>query len=162
LIYLKAGCRSAAIVSSSPRPEALMNIADIMSRKVIFLSPSTTVKAAADAMRLNDVGILPVLDGERMVGIVTDRDIVLRVVALGVAPEGCPVGDIMTEEVHYCRDDDVVDEVARRLGELRIRRMPVVDEVNRLVGLISLDDIAAHVDRGGTIAYALRRIAALA
>ncbi len=137
-----------------------MKVSEIMSRKLVVVSPADTVKSAANAMRSSNVGILPVLSEDRMIGIITDRDIVIRVVADGKSPAECEVGDVMTEEIHYCLDDDDIEEVARRLGEQRIRRMPVLDRNNRPVGLISLDDIAIHADWGRTVAEALRRIAA--
>lgn len=137
-----------------------MKVVEIMRRKLAAVSPAHTIKSTADIMRSSDVGILPVLDGSRMVGIITDRDIVLRVVSEGKSATDCKVGDVMTEEIHYCLDDDDVDDVAKRLGDLRIRRMPVLDRSNRPVGIISLDDIAIHADWGHTVTEALRRIVA--
>ena len=94
-----------------------------------------------------------------MVGLVTDRDIVLRAVAAGKPAASCIVDDVMTEEVHYCLEDDTVEDVAKRMGELGVRRMPVFDRNNTLVGIISLDDVAAHVQWEHTVADALRKIA---
>ncbi len=137
-----------------------MKVSEIMSRKLAVVSPVDTVKSAANIMRSANVGILPVLSENRMIGIITDRDIVVRVVSEGKSAANCQVGDVMTEDVHYCLDDDGVEDVARRLGELRVRRMPVLDRSNSPVGIISLDDIAIHADWGHTVAEALRRIAA--
>lgn len=132
---------------------------EIMSREVSAVSPANSIKSAADIMRVNNVGILPVVDGNRMVGIITDRDIVLRVISDGKAVADSVVEDAMTEEVHYCLDDDDVEDVAKRLGELRIRRMPVLDSSGHIVGMISLDDVAVHADWARTVTEALRSIA---
>lgn len=137
-----------------------MKVGEIMSRNVAVASPADTVKSAADIMRSNNIGILPVLDGKRMAGIITDRDIVIRVVSDGKSATDCAVGDVMTEEVHYCLDDDDIEDVAKRLGDLRVRRMPVLDRSNHTIGIISLDDIAVHADWGHTVTEALRRISA--
>ncbi len=135
-----------------------MNVADVVTRRLVVISPSASISAAAAAMRDSDVGILPVLEGDRLIGILTDRDIVVRVVADRKAPTDLSAGDIMTEEVHCCRDDDDVEEVALRLGSLGIRRMPVLDQSGNIVGIVSLDDIAVHADWGHTVTEALRRI----
>ncbi len=111
-----------------------MKVGEIMSRKLAVASPADTVKNAASIMRRTNVGILPVLNQNRMIGIITDRDIVIRVVADGKSAADCQVGDVMTEEVHFCLDDDDVEDVARRLGEVRVRRMPVLDRSNRPSG----------------------------
>jgi len=137
-----------------------MKVREIMSRKVAAVSPTDTVKTAAEIMGSKDIGILPVVDKKRMVGIITDRDIVVRVISPGKPATDCVVGDVMTEEVHYCLDDDDVEDVAKRLGNMRVRRMPVLDRHNHPIGMISLDDIAIHADWAHTVAEALRRISA--
>jgi CBS domain-containing protein len=136
-----------------------MKVSEIMSGSIAAVSPASSIKRAADLMRTENVGFLPVIDGKRLVGVVTDRDIVLRVVSTDKAIDDTVVDDAMTEEVHYCLGDDDVEVVAKRLGELRIRRMPVVDCSGRVTGVISLDDIAVHADWGTTVTEALRRIA---
>jgi len=94
-----------------------------------------------------------------MVGLVTDRDIVVRAVAAGKPAARYAVDEVMTEEVHYCLEDDDVADVARRMGELGVRRMPVLDRDGTPIGLVSLDDIAAHVESDHLIADTLRKIA---
>ncbi|HXE16904.1 MAG TPA: CBS domain-containing protein [Stellaceae bacterium] len=136
-----------------------MRVDEIVTQRLVITSPTASVRSAAAAMRDNDVGTLPVIEEHRLVGIVTDRDIVVRVVADEKPQADLRVRDIMTEEVHCCRDDDDVEEVAGRLGDLAIRRMPVLDKAGRVVGIVSLDDIAVHADWGRTVAEALRRIA---
>lgn len=138
----------------------MLQVHQIMSRRVRTAAPADTVAEAAAVMRDHRIGVLPVLERGRMVGILTDRDIVVRVVAEARSPTDCRVADVMTEEVHFCLDDDEVEEVARRLGEQGIRRMPVLDRSDQVVGVISLEDIAVHADWGYIVAQALRRIAA--
>lgn len=136
-----------------------MKVMQIMTRDPSLVSPDDTAERAAILMARIGGGILPVVSGGRMVGVVTDRDIVVRAVAAGKPVAACIVDDVMTEEVHYCLDDDTVDDVARRMGDLGVRRMPVLDRSNALVGLVSLDDVAAHSQSDHVIADALRKIA---
>lgn len=136
-----------------------MKAGKIMTRKVSAVSPGDTVESAAILMARVNAGILPVLSGKRVVGLVTDRDIVVRAVAAGKPVATCTVDDVMTEEVHYCLEDDTVEDVAKRMGELGVRRMPVFDRDGTLIGIISLDDVAAHVQWEHTVADALRSIA---
>jgi CBS domain-containing protein len=139
-----------------------MNAQQIMTRNPSVASPEDTVQSAARLMARVKAGILPIVLGARVVGLVTDRDIVVRAVAAGKPVATCTVDDIMTEEVHYCLDDDTVDDVARRMAELGVRRMPVCDRKEALVGLISLDDVAAHIQSDHLVADTLRKIAAAA
>ena len=136
-----------------------MNVGDIMTRKPSVVSPEDAVERAASLMARVNAGILPVLSGTRMVGVVTDRDIVVRAVATGKPAATCRVDDVMTEDVHYCLADDAAVDVARRMGEVGVRRMPVLDRNNALVGVVSLDDIAAHVQWEHAVADALRKLA---
>jgi CBS domain-containing protein len=89
-----------------------------------------------------DIGLMPVGDDDRLVGMLTDRDIAVRAVAAGMGPE-TPVADVMTEEVKYCFDDDDAEDVARNMGEQQIRRIPVVNRDKRLVGIVTLSDLAS-------------------
>ena len=136
-----------------------MKAGQIMIRKLSVVSPDDSVESAAMLMARVNAGILPVVSGGRVVGLVTDRDIVVRAVAAGKPVATCPVDDVMTEEVHYCLEDDTVEDVAKRMGELGVRRMPVFSRDNTPIGIISLDDVAAHVQADRTIAEALRKIA---
>jgi CBS domain-containing protein len=139
--------------------ERFMKAGKIMTRKVSVVSPDDTVENAAILMARINSGILPVLSGTRVVGLITDRDIVVRAVAAGKPVAACTVGDVMTEDVHYCLKDHTVEDVAKRMGDLGVRRMPVFDRSNILVGIISLDDLAAHVQWEHTVDDALRNIA---
>ena len=118
-----------------------MRIAEIMTRDVHIASPNDTISTVAREMADNDIGFLPVSDNDRLVGMITDRDIVVRCVADG-RDDKTRVGDIMTADVKYCFDDEDVSEVARNMGDEQVRRLPVVDRNKRLVGIVSLADAA--------------------
>ena len=118
-----------------------MKIQDAMSRDVRTISPGATIRDAAKFLVDYDIGALPVADGDRLAGMITDRDIAIRAVAVGKGPE-CMVADVMSAEVLYCRDDDDVADVCKNMADIQVRRLPVVDADKRLVGIISLADIA--------------------
>jgi CBS domain-containing protein len=118
-----------------------MKVNEAMTREVRITSPEATVQRAASMMAELDVGALPVADDERLVGMITDRDIAIRGVAGGRGPEA-KVQEVMTVEVMYCFDDQDLDEVARNMAELQVRRLPVVNRQKRLVGILSLGDVA--------------------
>jgi CBS domain-containing protein len=113
-----------------------------MSRKVRTVAPETTIKEAARMMADADVGALPVAAGDRLAGMVTDRDIAIRAVAIGKGPE-TTVGEVMSSEVLYCHEDEEIAHVSRNMGEKQVRRLPVVDVEKRLVGILSLADVAS-------------------
>jgi len=118
-----------------------MRIADIMTKDVRVASPDDAVATVAREMADNDIGFLPVGDNDRLVGMITDRDIVVRCVADG-RDDRTRVAEIMTVDVKYCFDDEEVSDVARNMSDEQIRRMPVVDRNKRLVGIVSLADAA--------------------
>lgn len=117
-----------------------MKISQFMTRDVQVVSPGDSIERAAQMMSEIDAGVLPVSDDDRLVGMVTDRDIAIRAVGQGRGAD-CLVGEIMTREVRYCRADAEVDEVLRNMGEIQVRRLPVVDDDKRLVGIVSLADL---------------------
>jgi CBS domain-containing protein len=119
-----------------------MRVSECMTREVQLADPNDTIAEAAMAMAELDAGVLPVGENDRLVGMITDRDIAIRAVALGMGPDA-RVGDVMNSEVKYCFDDQEIGEVLRNMGELQLRRMPVLDHNKRLVGIISLGDLAA-------------------
>lgn len=119
-----------------------MNTADIMTANVELTSPSTPVQDAAKAMRADNVGALPVGENDRLVGMITDRDIALRVVAEGHDPASTSVGDAMSERITYCFDTDTLDRAAEIMAEHQIRRLPVLNADKRLVGMVALGDLA--------------------
>lgn len=117
-------------------------VADAMTRGVRTICPSDTLTQAAQAMTELDIGALPVCDGERLLGMVTDRDIVVRGVAQGCANDQACVSEVMTEEAEWCYADEPTEKVWERMRSQQIRRLPVVDRDKRLVGMISLGDLA--------------------
>jgi CBS domain-containing protein len=119
-----------------------MQIRELMSTDAQFLSPDNTITDAALAMRDGDFGALPIGDGDRLVGMLTDRDIVVRSVADGRQPSDTRIGEIMSDEVYYVFDDQSLEEAERSMSEKQVRRLPVVNRDKRLVGIISLGDLA--------------------
>jgi CBS domain-containing protein len=119
-----------------------MKVGDCMTRDVRIASPDESLRDAAKAMGELDAGVLPVGENDRLVGMITDRDIAVRGVAQGKGPDA-KVREVMSNEVRYCFDDDDADEVLENLGELQLRRMPVLNRDKRLVGIISIGDLAA-------------------
>ena len=123
-----------------------MEVKRLMTRDVRTISPDVTIEQAAKVMADLDAGVVPVGEKDRLVGMVTDRDIAVRGIAEGKGPDA-KVREVMTAEVNYCFDDQEVDEVTQNMSELQIRRLPVVNRSERLVGILSIGDIAfAHGD----------------
>ena len=122
-----------------------MKVSDIMTREVYLLSPEQTIRDAARIMADIDAGALPVGDNDRLVGMITDRDIVVRAIARS-KPLDTRVADIMSREMLYCLDSDQVDAVSRNMGKAQVRRLPVVNRDKRLVGIVSLGDLARNDD----------------
>ena len=118
-----------------------MKISQCMSPDVETVTPEQSIREAARFMLREDAGSMPVCDGDRLVGMITDRDITVRAVAEGRGPD-TPVRDAMTDEILYCFDDDDVDEVATKMSDAQVRRFPVISrEEKRLIGIVSLGDI---------------------
>ncbi|ANP44528.1 inosine-5-monophosphate dehydrogenase [Candidatus Viadribacter manganicus] len=118
-----------------------MLVRDNMTRDVRTVAPETTIQEAARLMAEADVGALPVAAGDRLAGIVTDRDIAVRAVAIGRGP-ATTVAAVMSLEVLYCHEDEDIGHISANMAENQVRRLPVVDVDKRLVGIISLADIA--------------------
>jgi CBS domain-containing protein len=118
-----------------------MKVRQIMSPGVQVAAPEDTVREVAQAMADLDVGALPVCDGQRLIGMITDRDIALRIVGRGLS-SGTLVHEAMTREIEFCHVEDEVADVTDRMARLKVRRLPVVDEAHRLVGIIALGDVA--------------------
>ena len=121
-----------------------MQLKDIMTRDPVVLSPETTLKEAARKMRDLDSGVMPIGERDRLVGMLTDRDITVRATAEGKDPNGTPVREAMTTDVVYCFEDDDVRGAARKMEEHQIRRLIVLNRDKRLVGIVALGDIAVH------------------
>lgn len=124
-----------------------MNIRDVMNPNTETVSPSTTLKDAAGIMAKKDIGFLLIGADDQLKGTLTDRDIVLRAVAEGKNLESTTVGDVLTGELLYCKADQDVDQVAQNMSEKKVRRMPVVDEDKRLVGVVSIGDMAQALNK---------------
>lgn len=120
-----------------------MRIAEIMTRDVAVVSPGDTLQHAARLMAEIDAGVLPVSENDRLVGMLTDRDITVRAVAAGKSPRKCTVGEVMTPDVKYVFEDESLDDLARNIVALQVRRLPVLNRAKRLVGVVSLSDLVA-------------------
>lgn len=118
-----------------------MQVREIMTRDVRMLRPSDTIAAAAEMMEREDIGSLPVAENDRLVGYLTDRDIVVRALAKG-GDRSTPVREVMSERVLYCFEDDSVEDVAENMASNQIRRLPVLTREKRLCGIVSLGDVA--------------------
>ncbi|MEQ9662721.1 MAG: CBS domain-containing protein [Parasphingopyxis sp.] len=128
-----------------------MKINEIMSRDVELVAPDTSIREAACKMRDEDVGALPVGEDNRLKGMITDRDIVVRGVAAGEANDGATVGDVMSGDMFYCYEDDDVEGAADSMAENQIRRLPVLNREKRLVGIVALADISrSNEGEGGS------------
>ncbi len=119
-----------------------MRVSEAMTRDVRLATPGQSIREVAKIMAEIDAGAMPVAENDRMIGMITDRDIAIRAVAQGKGPD-TPVRDVMsTEQVMYCYEDDELDHVAKNMGDVRVRRLPVVNREKRLVGIVSLGDLA--------------------
>lgn len=118
-----------------------MKVSECMTSDVRIVDPDESLQDAAQAMADIDAGILPVGEGDRLIGIITDRDIAVRGVGQGRSPSA-KVRDVMSTEVKYCFIDEEADEVLENMAEIQVRRLPVLDRDKRLVGIISITDLA--------------------
>ncbi|WP_186066830.1 CBS domain-containing protein [Burkholderia gladioli] len=125
----------------------MTTIADVMTRNPATVAPTQSLKEAAKLMDELNVGSLPVCDGTRLIGVVTNRDIVVRAVSAGVPPDQRIEG-IVSGPAHWCRQDEDIADVQSKMRDAQIRRLPVVDDDKRLVGIVSLGDLATHADGG--------------
>jgi len=122
-----------------------MKISEVMTRDVQTVRPDQPVQEAASFMLSADAGSIPVTDGDRLIGMITDRDIAVRGVAKGYGPD-TPVRELMTDEVICARHDDDVGDVASRMSSAQVRRLPVIDGDERLCGIVSLGDLSRDAD----------------
>ena len=124
-----------------------MRVSEAMTREVRVASPGQSIREVAKIMAEIDAGAMPVGDNDRLVGMITDRDIAIRAVAQGKGPD-TPVRDVMsTEQVLYCYEDEELDHVAKNMSEQQVRRLPVVNREKRLVGIVSLGNLAQREGR---------------
>ena len=118
-----------------------MRVSEAMSRDVRVANPQQRISEAAKIMDEIDAGALPVGEDDKLVGMITDRDIAIRAVGKGKGPD-TPVSDVMTKEIKYCFEDEELDHVSQNMAELQVKRLPVVNRDKRLVGILALGDIA--------------------
>src|SRR5688500_2645210 len=119
-----------------------MKIKDIMTKEPEVVSPESMICMAASKMKQCDIGMLPVCDGQRLVGCITDRDLAIRAVADGADPFQTPVKQVMSSHLFYCFEDDDLEAAAQLMEEKQVRRLPVLNREKRLVGIVSLGDFA--------------------
>ena len=122
-----------------------MKVSEVMTRDVQTVRPDQPVQQAANFMLSADAGSIPVTEGDRLIGMITDRDIAVRGVAKGHGPD-TPVRELMTNDVVSVRLDEDCEEVASKMSEAQVRRLPVIDEQQRLCGIVSLGDLARETD----------------
>jgi CBS domain-containing protein len=122
-----------------------MKVSEVMTRDVQTVSPDQPVQQAASFMLSADAGSIPVTDGRRLIGMITDRDIAVRGIAKGYGPD-TPVRELMTDDLVTVRIDDDVEDVASKMSEAQVRRLPVIDDNEQLCGIVSLGDLARETD----------------
>lgn len=115
---------------------------DIMSKKPEFLPPTATIKQAADQMRTHDYGFIPIGENDRLIGAVTDRDIITRAISEGKDPTKTKLNTVMSQGIYYCFENDDLKSVAKKMEDLQIRRLVVLNQNKRMTGIISLGDFA--------------------
>src|SRR4026209_1604683 len=122
-----------------------MKISEVMTRDVQTIRPDQSAQDAARFMLKSDAGSIPVTEGDRLIGMITDRDIAVRGVAKGFGPD-TPVRELMTGDIICARSDDSIEDVASKMSEAQVRRLPVIDEQERLCGIVSLGDLSREAD----------------
>jgi CBS domain-containing protein len=135
-----------------------MQVKEAMTSEVECIGPDDTIHQAAQQMKSLDVGSLPVCEDDRVVGMITDRDIVIRSIAQGHNPRETHVRESMSSDVFYCYDDQPVSEIARVMREKQVRRLPVMNREKRLVGIVSLGDLAVDTGDDQLVGNALEGI----
>lgn len=134
-----------------------MLIRDVMSRHARTIAPSDTLRTAAELMRVHDIGFLPVSQHGRVVGAVTDRDLVVRGLAAGLGPD-TSVSQVMSEQVVYAFDDETVEEGLERMENEGVRRLLILGRKMDLVGVVSLDDLASDPSAASAVAETLAQV----
>ena len=128
-----------------------MRVSEAMTRDVRICTPASTLKDCARMMAEIDAGAVPVGENDRLVGMITDRDIAVRAVAQGKGPE-TQVREVMSQEIRYCYEDEELDHVAKNMADIRVRRLPVLSRDKRLVGIVSLGDLAMKENQAAATA----------
>ena len=128
----------------------MTRVSEVMTRGVEVIRPNESLQRAAQVMDELNVGALPVCEGEELVGMITDRDITVRATAAGMEPTQHCVSEVMTEQTRWCTEDQTTDDVMKQMGDVQIRRLPVLDANREVIGIVSLGDLAirqsAHTD----------------
>jgi CBS domain-containing protein len=137
-----------------------MLIQEIMTRDVAVVAPKATIQQAAKQMKDLDVGSLPVCEGDRLEGMLTDRDITVVATAEGMDPSHTPVSEIMTPDVVYCYEDQPIEEAAVLMGDKKVRRLAVLNRNKRLVGIVSIGDLAEKSEDELLIGEVLEKVSA--
>jgi CBS domain-containing protein len=132
-----------------------MLVRDAMPRDAKVVNPQDTVQTAAELMSNLEIGLLPVGEDDRLVGMITDRDIAIRAIGKGCGPN-TPVAEAMTSDVKYCFEDEDVEAACQSMGDLQVRRLPVLNRDKRLVGIIALGDVARRADGSAGAALSQR------
>lgn len=122
-----------------------MKVSEVMTRDVLTVRPDQSARDAASFMLQADAGAIPVVDGDRLIGMITDRDIAVRGIAEGYGPE-TPVRELMTNDIVTARIEDDIDDVAVRMSEAQVRRLPVIDDQQKLCGIVSIADLTQRAD----------------
>jgi CBS domain-containing protein len=135
-----------------------MLLRDVMTRSIENIPAEATIAQAAEKMRSLDVGALPVCQNEKLVGVITDRDIAIRAVANGRDPKATCVSDAMSNDLFYCYEDETVESAAKLMEQKQIRRLPVFDRNNRAVGIVSLGDLAVRTHNDQLSGEVLERV----
>ena len=122
-----------------------MKVSEVMTREVETVRPDQPVQDAAGFMLSADAGSIPVTEGDRLIGMITDRDIAVRGIAKGYGPD-TPVRELMTDDLIVLRVDDDIEEAATKMSQAQVRRLPVIDPDERLCGIVSLGDLSREAD----------------
>jgi CBS domain-containing protein len=125
-----------------------MQVKDVMTANVHVIAPDANLREAASLMRDLDIGALPVCENDRVIGFVTDRDITIRATATGRSPDECQVREVMSHGVVYCHEDSSLEDAERMMKDRKVRRLAVLDDDQRLSGILSLGDVALEAEAG--------------
>ena len=135
-----------------------MRIAEVMTTDVEVIDSNAPLTEAAAKMKTLDVGLLPICDGDKLKGTLTDRDITVRGIAEGFDPSDTKVSDIMSTDIAYCFEDEEIDKALSLMEDRQIRRLPVLDREKRLVGIVSLGDLAVHAGQKERLGETLKEV----
>ncbi|HUP46098.1 MAG TPA: CBS domain-containing protein [Thermoanaerobaculia bacterium] len=134
------------------------NVRDVMTPNPKCVSERDSILQAARIMRDEDTGVVPVVDGKKVIGVITDRDIVVRVIADGKDLNSVKINEVMTKQVRTVKEDQSVDDVLKLMGGSEIRRVPVVNQGNEIVGIISIGDLSTRTDKDDQVGRAIEQI----